>query len=456
MKLVPHRKCLVVIFLQVFLFALLLYINGISQSVNYPMQLQAEEHRHPQKNTSSLKEETKKREFEDHPQIEIGAKYDAHLPMVPVLEEGNIASIPSHNIANVDNQKYLFYYSHSGFSNQLIGLARAAQLAHSTNRTLILPPILPHKDDGDGRSAGTACNPYIKSGKFIRIAKLDATKCLGAPKNTKYVKFSEIIDLSKLSQTTNVTFVDLCEFVEKEPVLTLQYFHPESPVQKVDLDGYCTIHHRRPYSKMVNHFQSIFSNSTVAIIPSAFVIRSSNSQSEAFSRNFLVYPPSSNLLAVIHSVRARLPPDYIGLHMRYKDKYNSEKCFSENKTEVSDMIQHENMAMMEKDGTNGTSSVFIASNSQKVVTCYKQFLRKAGFRTLSLSDVLEKDSSVLASIKVPLSTIYLVLDQIMVSLGNRVVLQSKMGISTFQSTFQRVIVEWNTERSELKLGEDWR
>lgn len=436
----PHRKCLVLILLPVFLFALSLYIN-------YEMQLHVEVYSYLQKITSSVKEETKKREFE-----EIGAKDGTHLPMVPVLVEGNIASIHSHNIANVENQKYLFYYSHSGFSNQLKGLARAAQLAHSTNRTLILPPILPHKGDGAGaRSAGSGCMPYNNSGYHIRIAKLDATKCLGVPKNTKHVKFSEIIDLSKLSQTTNVSFVDLCEFVEKEPVLTLQYFHQESPVQKIDLDGQCTIQHRRPYSKMVNHFQSIFSNSTVAIIPSAFRVRATNSQSKAFKRNFLVYPPSFNLLAAIHSVRARLPPDYIGLHMRYEDEYNFE-CSSEKKTEVLDMIQHENLAMMEKDETNGTSSVFIASSSQKAVTCYKQFLRDAGSRTFCLNDVVEKDSAVLASIKAPLGTIYLVLDQIMVSLGNRVVLHSKMGGSTFQD----VIKEWNTERSELKLGDGWR
>ena len=35
------------------------------------------------------------------------------------------------------------FFSHSGISNQLIGLERAAYLAFATNRTLFLPPVLP-------------------------------------------------------------------------------------------------------------------------------------------------------------------------------------------------------------------------------------------------------------------------------------------------------------------------
>jgi len=41
-------------------------------------------------------------------------------------------------------QKYLLYASHSGFSNQLFGLARAFLWANITDRILIIPPILSH------------------------------------------------------------------------------------------------------------------------------------------------------------------------------------------------------------------------------------------------------------------------------------------------------------------------
>jgi len=44
-----------------------------------------------------------------------------------------------------DGNRYLLFYSHSGFSNQLIGMERVAYLALATNRTLVLPPVVPHK-----------------------------------------------------------------------------------------------------------------------------------------------------------------------------------------------------------------------------------------------------------------------------------------------------------------------
>jgi len=60
---------------------------------------------------------------------------------------------------NETKSNYLYYYAHSGFSNQLIGMAKAAQLAYYTNCTLILPPFLPHNT----RSVGSGCTPYKKA-----------------------------------------------------------------------------------------------------------------------------------------------------------------------------------------------------------------------------------------------------------------------------------------------------
>jgi hypothetical protein len=43
------------------------------------------------------------------------------------------------------NDKFLVFASHSGFSNQLVGLARAAVLAKISDRVLVIPPVLAHK-----------------------------------------------------------------------------------------------------------------------------------------------------------------------------------------------------------------------------------------------------------------------------------------------------------------------
>ena len=125
------------------------------------------------------------------------------------------------------------------------------------------------------------------------------------------------------------------------------------------------------------------------------------------------------------------------------------------------MIQHEQLelalGLVAKNVTtanNNTPSVFLASSSQEAVKCYKQFLSDAGYSTLSLNDMLvqekshkQKLSQLLSAIDVPKSTIYLVLDQILVSLGNRIVLlQAKFGGS---STFHSVI----KTRHELQYGQ---
>ena len=117
------------------------------------------------------------------------------------------------------SEQYLYYSTHSGWSNQLTALYRAAQLAYSTNRTLIVPPILSHKttnDMGNARSGNFAlrCGPG-----HLDYVKFDAEECLKSPDESSHVKFSEIINMTQLSQSTNVPFTDLCDFVKEKPAL---------------------------------------------------------------------------------------------------------------------------------------------------------------------------------------------------------------------------------------------
>jgi hypothetical protein len=355
------------------------------------------------------------------------------------------------------SEQYLYYFSYAGWSNQLTGLYHAAQLASSTNRTLIVPPILSHhsaNDMGNARGGNTRlrCGP-----DHLDMVKLDAKECLKSPDESSHVKFSEIINMAKLSEAINVPFTDLCEFVKEKPALAKRYFHQMEqmkPEQRtIDLSGTCTLDHRRSYADMVEHFESIFAKDAVAIIPSAFILSNANSETKNFEQNVFRYPPSSNLSEFIRILRDRLPKNYIGVHLRYRDdaeysEYDEYrfKC-SENKTEVLDMIRRGHLAMIEKNEAtaNITPSVFFASNSQEALSCYKQFLSDVGVQAFSLNDLLgpEKNSTrkFLSAIKASKSTIYLTLDQILVSLGQQVVLLSKrLGHErNIPSSFQTVI-----------------
>mmetsp|Transcript_25117 Transcript_25117/g.38016 ORF Transcript_25117/g.38016 Transcript_25117/m.38016 type:complete len:127 (+) Transcript_25117:976-1356(+) len=111
------------------------------------------------------------------------------------------------------------------------------------------------------------------------------------------------------------------------------------------------------------------------------------------------------------------------------------------------MIRRGHLTMIEKNEVtaNSTPSVFFASSSQEALSCYKQSLSDAGVQAFSLNDLLgqEKNSTqkFLSAIKASKSTIYLSLDQILVSLGQQVVLLSKRTghERNIPSSFQMVI-----------------
>jgi hypothetical protein len=96
-----------------------------------------------------------------------------------------------------NNQQYLYYFSHNGFSNQMIGLARAMQLAYTTNRILILPPLLSHH----ARVPGEGCTRY-EMDRVLMYAKQDVETCMNSPNS--HIRFSEIVDIEKLSEATGV------------------------------------------------------------------------------------------------------------------------------------------------------------------------------------------------------------------------------------------------------------
>ena len=361
--------------------------------------------------------------------------------------------IPAQSVS----EQYLYYSTHSGWSNQLTGLYHAAQLAYSTNRTLIVPPILSHvstDDMGNARNGNKAlrCGPG-----HLDYVKLDAKECVKSPDKSSHVKFSEIINMTKLSRSINVSLTDLCDFVKEKPALAKKYFfHIKKQVKpkqrNIDLSGRCALKcetgackgNPRSYIAMVEHFETIFGrDDAVAIIPSAFILPNDNSHSKDFLLNVFSYPPTSNLLGILRILRNSLPTNYIGVHLRYKDNVDkSFKCSGEmaGKAEVFDMIKsgHHTMIELNKAAANSTPSVYFASNSKKAMKCYKNFFNDEGVQAFSLNDLLvqERNSTreFLSAIKAPKSTIHLNLDQILVSLGQQLALWSYHG-----SSFQHVI-----------------
>ena len=327
--------------------------------------------------------------------------------------------------------KYLYYHSYShDWSNQLIGLARAAQIAHETNRILILPPIIEHSTRMmDVGSSG--CQHCLMT-QVYKDATLDAGKC---KKDTldEHVSFKEVMDLSQLSKSTGVQFFDLCDFVASEPTLAADYFFQQRQRQShpeiIDLDGECTLGQTRSYPEMVDHFNSIFGDDDVALIPSAFATNNLNCQSEAFLDNVLSFHPSSALMELQQLLLNHISQPYVSAHVSYADDHKF-VCSEERKQVLLDWIEQESLSLPRKIGAKAkenTPPVYFASSSLEAAVCYQRFLEDAGLQTFTLSDLMVKEdaSQMLSSMNVSADLVALILDQLLVSLGNNIILESK-------------------------------
>ncbi len=272
--------------------------------------------------------------------------------------------------------------------------------------------------------------------EVYQYAKIDAMKCT---KNAhdEHVSFKEVLDLSELSKSTGVQLIDLCDFVASKPKLAAEYFFRQRQRQAypeiIDLDGECTLDQTRSYPEMVEYFNSIFDDYDVAQIPSVFASKIRNSQSKAFHEKVMTFELSSKLMALQKILLNYIGQPYVSAHVRYDDRYHG-SCSNEPKRLLLEWVQQEEEEEQESLSMTMPGTVYFASSSPRAVVCYKQYFEGAGLQVFTLEDLLVKEdvAQLLSTIRVPNQIMYPILDQLLVSLGNRVILKSRMPqFSTF-------------------------
>ena len=123
---------------------------------------------------------------------------------------------------NDDGNRYLLFYGHSGFSNQLIGMERVAYLALVTNRTLVLPPVLPHATSKKAkaqqsfpefiaRTSGIGCLPFDRYHGLVEVVKDDVKKARD-PK-LPFPSFMDLFDFKEFKKA-GLKVVDMTEFAK--------------------------------------------------------------------------------------------------------------------------------------------------------------------------------------------------------------------------------------------------
>ncbi|KAG7351560.1 hypothetical protein IV203_010920 [Nitzschia inconspicua] len=122
------------------------------------------------------------------------------------------------------NPAFLLFFAHSGYSNQVLAIQRAAQLAYKLNRTLVVPPVLPHKGDlpelfpnWKWAAAGSTCYSHLHY-EALQDRTLDqallATE-LNGPK-ARFPSYHSIMDFEALRNSTGLQVLDLDEFMQQK------------------------------------------------------------------------------------------------------------------------------------------------------------------------------------------------------------------------------------------------
>jgi hypothetical protein len=433
---------------------------------------------------------------------------------------------------------FLLYFAHSGYSNQVIALQHAAQLAYKLNRTLVVPPVLPHTNeeiklfpDWKRDAAGTWCQAYQKYAihqiKAVKQARI-------ASHSDNFPSFANIIDFSVLTETTGLKTLDLDEFMQHQNKGRLGYataigfsktFFSSYNISvhtwcnaninlnityqdgvpgcqfdrdlKVDYPTLLTYIQRQLdlQHQQVEYWEGgyYYRDCHVLNVGSAFLTRNNflfDPAAPLFDSFFSNYPLVEPWMSILKGLLDVTGGNFVGVHVRVKDghKYcaDSSSLYQQAARDVWALYNNDKKISISKNSTNNNQYDDDGNNNDTNVLvivgrvngnskfCLQQALKNetaaAGATTtvsnissssnvlqvLTVNDLIDSHENKtqlqqwISSIELEVSTIYLLLDQFLLSLSKHLVMQSVYEVSTFQ----REISERRAHRTQnlINLG----
>jgi hypothetical protein len=377
-------------------------------------------------------------------------------------------------------EEYLFYTSCNGFANQLKGLEVAIRIAYSTNRTLIMPPLLPHKTAKSnsafyGRDLFTISLDPIVFEKSFKISLSDVAKVRSLESRSEFPSWSEVLNLNDMSTKTGVKVIDLYEFVKSETNACIHEFlrQPSPPVSMLELTT-----KSKKWRDFIKLFQKQFADYPIALIGNAFILDhhspdlfiSHHKLFKAYDSNrtrMISYGVNSlslsnKVMELIKNALTYLSPNYVAVHLRTGD--SPEEMIQDCEDEV--IVNEFNKVMYSLEETNVApgSTIYIASNDGNAKECFNEITNHV-YNVMNVDDVLEADYNNLESnikeimddLTTDPSTNIMLLDALLVSMGVDVYFaminfrSGSGGHSTFQALIQRLHNERNERLQQLKL-----
>jgi hypothetical protein len=369
--------------------------------------------------------------------------------------------------APCDGKQYLFFYSVNGFANQLEGIRMAMQIAYSTNRTLIMPPLLPHgfsntlssKFHGRERYFGEFTTDPKRLVEINNLTLGDVRAALTVQDKTEYPSWSEVMDFVSLSNNTGVQVIDLIDFVQSKSESCIHEFYnqPDS-VSIVGISNKST-----SWDDFTHLFTQQFQRHSIALIGVAFIFSSNSDMFQSHDYLFRIHDPIASdkilqgvrsfmppkkVLDIIKAASVRLPNDYVGVHIRTRDHDGLKNCRDTALTNGFDSLIQE----LAESNTSYGSAIYLASNDHIAKECFNE-LSQNSYKVFTLNDIFPQEElgnvakDIMESMAVDDGTKMLVVDEFLVALGAKVYFASIN--FPYVSTFQEGIKSMHSRRSEL-------
>ena len=355
-------------------------------------------------------------------------------------------------VQGAGENRYLLYYSHSGFTNQVISMETAAYLALATNRTLVLPPVLPHGTSEDdlvfsafeSRTAGSKCRPYDFYHKYIKTVQDDVQKA--SDPEILFPSLMELFDFNELTQKTGLNVVDMREFAKDSKNTNFTHWCTGAPneIEKKMVPG-CGKSEKLSFTDLVPQFQHTCGlDQRVAVIGSAFVIPAPEGVKKGLLGFKDMLTPSRNFLSLLNQIHSRLPADYAGVHIRFKDNLVVDTCDDPDVKEAYELVFRD--LVKQKAAYKG--HVLIGNCNRAALRCF-HYHAQGRYTASTINDIIDNDEALqrmVDEIKLEKSTIYLLLDQILIALAEKVALRN---VATTAGTFRSRIMLWHNRRDTI-------
>jgi len=176
----------------------------------------------------------------------------------------------------------------------------------------------------------------------------------------------------------------------------------------------------------------------VAVIGSAFVLRGGgknvlvdHATTQAFTEYFDNFTPSQKLLSILRKIHHGHQSGYAGVHIRFKDGMEIDDCNSTLVQKAYNYVLHE----LENKNVTKDTQILIGNSNRAALQCF-DYHSKGDYHATIVNEIINSDAMIqklVDEIKTEKSTVYLLLDQLLIGIADVMVLSSvDFGGSSFQ------------------------